>query len=120
MAYREGEEMKKTYALGVMVTAFFMVSCAGTRGSPGQSVKYPFPEQEVQWIRDGQPLVFEEEKWYPEDVIEILADGEVLQVGEFRSVQIFIEKTDVRPYNRLYTKFGASQFRLFHKKATHD
>ncbi len=43
-------------------------------------------------------------------------DSEVLLLGEYRNVQFFIDKIDVRPYARLYTKFANNQFRFFKKR----
>ncbi|MDD2653499.1 MAG: hypothetical protein PHI86_00090 [Candidatus Omnitrophica bacterium] len=70
---------------------------------------------ESQWIRNGEPIIFEEEAWYPKDVIENLKDSEVLLIFTYNGENIYIEKKEVRPYNRLYTKFGKYQYRLFEK-----
>ena len=75
---------------------------------------------EADWIRNGEPIEFEKEKWYPQDGIESLLDSEVYIMGEYRGVQFFVDRTDVRPYNRLYTKFGKNKFRYFKKKDISD
>ena len=75
---------------------------------------------EAEWIRNGQPIEFEGELWFPADAIENLLDSEVYLVGEYRGVQIFVEFADVRPYNRLYTKFAKNKFRFFEKKEKDD
>ena len=77
---------------------------------------YQIPETEADWIRDGQPIQFESKLWYPMDVVENLLDEEVYPLGEYREVQFFADKTDVRPYERLYTKFGKHKFRVFEQK----
>ena len=78
---------------------------------------YPPPAIEAQWIRDGQPLEFEGQLWYPTDFVETFLDDEVYLLGEYSGVQFFVVKTDVRPYERLYTKFNKYQFRAFEPKA---
>ena len=75
---------------------------------------------EAEWIQNGQPVEFEGELWFPADAIENLLDSEVYQVGEYKGVQIFVEFADVRPYNRLYTKFAKNKFRFFEKKEKDD
>jgi len=70
---------------------------------------------EAQWIRNGEPIVFEGEKWFPRDVIENLHDDEMLNIFIYNEENVYIEKREVRPYNRLYTKFGKYQYRLFEK-----
>lgn len=77
---------------------------------------YSFPDIEPEWIRNGQPLEFEGELWYPQDDIALLTDPEVMRVGFYKDVEVFIAKTDIRPYNWLYTKFGKNKFRIFEKK----
>ena len=75
---------------------------------------------EAFWIRDGEPIMFEEESWVPQDDVENLFDSEVYYLGSYRDVNFYAEKTDVRPYNRLYTKFGKNKYRLFEKKTAND
>ena len=71
---------------------------------------------EAEWIRNGEPIEFEDELWYPADSIEIFLDSEVSLIGEYQGVQFFIDKVDVRPFERLYTKFGRNKFRFFEKE----
>lgn len=81
---------------------------------------YSFPETEPEWIRSGEPLTFEGESWYPQDNIALLLDSEVIRLGTYKDVEFFVEKTDVRPYNRLYTKFDKNKFRLFEEQGSDD
>ena len=71
---------------------------------------------EAEWIRNGEPIEFEEELWYPADSVEGFLDSEMMLVGTYRNVQFFIDKVDVRPYDRLYTKFSRNQFRFYEKR----
>ena len=70
---------------------------------------------EALWIRNGEPIVFEKESWYPQDDIESYFDNELYILGKYQGVEFYVEKMDVRPYNRLYTKFGKNKYRLFEK-----
>ena len=81
---------------------------------------YFFQDVEPDWIRDGEPIEFAGERWYPQDDVETLTDSEMLLIGEYRGVEFFIEKIDIKPYNRLYTKFDEYRFRLFEKREPND
>lgn len=83
----------------------------------GQLQSYPIPSIEAQWIRDGQPIVYDNQKWYPANDVEILLDSEVYQIGEYKGVQVFVDKIDTKPYHRIYTKFGKNKFRYFEKRS---
>lgn len=76
---------------------------------------FAYPDLEPQWIRSGEPIEFEGQLWHPVDDIEVLTDDEVLAVAEFREIKIFVEKVDVAPYARIYTKFGENKFRYYLK-----
>ncbi|MBF0523006.1 MAG: hypothetical protein HQL24_08140 [Candidatus Omnitrophica bacterium] len=97
---------------------FFVMGCSNIAGNAGALQAYQVPETEASWIRNGEPLEFEGSLWYPADDVESLLDSEVYKVGDYKGVQIFVEKRDVRPYNKLYTKFDRNQFRYFEKKKT--
>jgi hypothetical protein len=75
---------------------------------------------ESEWIRNGEPIEFEGKAWHPQDGIESLQDSEVLLMGTYRDVRFFIDKLDVRPYDRLYTKFDTNKFRYFELKRQSD
>ncbi len=94
----------------------FLVGCQTSSGNVGQLQRYMVPSSEADWIRNGEPIIFEGAQWYPVDDVEILQDTEMYILGKYRGVQFFVEKIDVQPYNRLYTKFGKNKFRFFEKK----
>lgn len=106
--------------LSIALVVFFLflslAGCQTTSGNQGQVQSYSFSTVEPEWIRDGEPIEFEGALWLPADGIEGLLDSEVYLVGEYKGVQIFVDKLDVRPFSRLYTKFGKNQFRYFQKK----
>ena len=74
-----------------------------------------FAVEEAGWIREGEPIILEGEQWYPQDIIENLLDEEMLNIYAYKEESVYIEKKEVRPYNRLYTKFGQNKYRLFEK-----
>lgn len=96
----------------------FLMGCQSTTGNVGDVHSYPMTSIEAQWIRDGGPIKFEDELWYPADDTEIFLDPEMNLLGEYQGVQFFNDKTDVRPYGRLYTKFGRNKFRFFEKRTS--
>ncbi len=105
------------FILSVLVCGFmFLEGSQTTTGNVGNLQTYAVPAAEADWIRNGEAVQFENELWIPSDDVETLLDSEVFLVGEYRGVQVFVEKTDVRPFNRLYTKFARDQFRFFEKK----
>ena len=95
---------------------FLCAGCANTRsGNDGQLQSYPVPVIEAKWIRDGDPIVYEGHQWFPVDDIENLMDAEIYQIGEYQGVQIFVDKIDAKPYDRIYTKFAKGQYRYFER-----
>ncbi len=108
---------KETIYSGIIsFLLFVLIGCQTSKGNVGQMQSYSFYAVEPEWIRNGEPILFEGNEWYPSDGIENLLDSEVYSLGEYRGVLFFVEKTDVRPYARLYTKFDKNKFRYFKRK----
>jgi len=103
-------------SLAISLVLLFFTGCQSTGGNIGHIHSYPMTAIEAEWIRNGEPIEFEDELWYPADAIEVFLDLEMSLVGEYLGVQFFIDKVDVRPYERLYTKFGRNKFRFFEKR----
>ena len=99
----------------IMIAMIIFNGCSTKGGNVGQIQFYPAPKLEAEWVRNGQPIDFESELWFPVDDVETLTDFEVIPVGVFQGVQIFVEKTDVRPFDRLYTKFDVNQYRFYER-----
>ena len=97
----------------VLLLTISLTGCISAGTKPAQAKVLSL---EAAWIRNGEPIVFEGASWYPQDDIENLFDTELYVVGEYQGVEYYVEKMDVRPYNRLYTKFGKNRYRLFEKK----
>jgi len=106
--------------IGLTLGLGLLCSCASTADPAALKEIFPAPEQEASWVIDGKPAEFEGESWYPQDNIDVLLDSEVVLVGEYQGVQLFVEKLDVRPYERLYTKVGKHKFRIFTKGKKED
>lgn len=95
-----------------MMMGVFM-GCAQNVGNTGQVYSFPVASVEAPWIRNGEPIEFEGLRWYPQSDVEVFQDFEMLPLGEYRGVPFFAPKVDIRPYKRVYTKFGHNQFRYF-------
>ena len=101
----------------IFIVVCLISGCSGLSPQDESPQIYPIPTAEAQWIRDGQPIEWEHEQWFPQDNIEVLTDEDVYLLGEYEGVQIFVEKVDVRPFERLYAKSGKNQYRLFERKS---
>lgn len=111
--------MKRRYqVLGLLLIAAAAGCALGSDSGVTNINRFSFPDVEPEWIRSGEPLIFEDEKWFPQDQIDVLRDGEVLLMGDYKDTQFFVERLDVRPFNRLYTKFGANKFRVFRRRVS--
>lgn len=104
--------------LGLGGAAVLMGVClAGCSFTPKPAPDiFPVASSEASWIKDGESIVFEETEWVPQDNYDVMQDSEMELKGEYRGVQFFVEKLDVRPYNRLYTKFAHNKFRIFYPR----
>ena len=98
-----------------MLTGFWGGCASVNSGNNGQVQSYPVSAIEAGWIRDGDPIEYDGDRWYPVNDYEILQDSEVFRIGEYKGVQIFVEKIAVKPYERLYTKFDKNKFRYFER-----
>lgn len=105
----------------VIFLSCFLGACARhLKGTNFNLPNYAFSKNEPDWIRNGEPISYEGDLWYPQDMYDVLMDTEVLSLGEHQGVQFFVGKIDVRPYDRLYTKFAHNKFRVYKKKPQHD
>ena len=108
------------FVIGFYAVVLFCGCFSSNIPNGGQLDIYPTPNQEAEWIRSGEPIEFDRKLWYPQDGIENLLDSEVYLLGEYRGVQFFVEKIDVKPYDRLYTKFSSNRFRYFQIKPSNE
>lgn len=97
----------------LIVTAAVFFGCMSANQNAGMMAKYAFPEVEEAWIRNGEPIEFEGRQWYPQARYDLLLDSEMFLQGEYRGVPFFTEKIDVRPYSKVFTKFGRNKFRVY-------
>ncbi len=98
---------------GILVLCALLAGCAATAKRKDRPKEFPVPEEEARWIREGDPILYQGKRWHPLDMTENLLDSEVYYLGDYRGVPFFVEQVDVKPYNRIYTKFGKNQFRVF-------
>ena len=90
--------------------------CSHMKGNVGHMSRYSFADPEPDWIRNGEPFECEGVLWHPQDSFDMLLDQEVILIGEYQGIEYFVDKIDVKPYNRLYTKFGRNKFRIYLKE----
>jgi hypothetical protein len=111
---------KKLGALGLglifMLTGFLGGCASVNSGNDGQVQSYPAPAIEAAWIRNGDPIEYDGAKWYPVNDYEVLQDPDVYQITEYKGVQVFVEKIETKPYQRIYTKFDKNKFRYFERR----
>ncbi len=114
--------MKKILlALGfVMFVLILNSGCVSSSGRDLGITVFKATSPEPEWIRNGEPIEFEGELWYPRDTVDILMDSEVMRAGEYRDVAFYLQTVDVRPFERIYTKFGENKFRVFETKSSDD
>ena len=96
----------------------FVIGCSSMNSqNDGQVQSYSFAAVEPVWIRNGEPIEFEGAKWYAVNDYEVMQDSEVYLAGEYKGVQVFVEKIAAKPYERIYTKFDKNKFRYFERKS---
>jgi hypothetical protein len=105
--------MKKILAVGMLFCLISITGCTLPQRGEGPSILTAAQLTEPAWIRNGEPVIFEAEDWFPTDEVENLLDVEVFQAGTYRDVPLFIEKSDVRPFDRIYTFFSKNRYRAF-------
>ncbi len=108
--------MKKFGLICLLVMVLPLAGCVTTSGAVGGDAAYSRPLEEPEWLRNGEPIEFEGEMWYPTDELENLLDSEVYLLGEFRGIRFFIDRADVKPFDRLYTNFAKNRYRAFEKR----
>lgn len=102
--------------ISILIAAGIFLTLAGCSASVREKISpfgYRIPAMEADWIRGGEPIEFEGGLWYPADDIEIMTDDEVYRMGDYKGVEFFVSKEDVKPYDQILTKFDRNKFRLF-------
>jgi len=101
------------FKFGILFLLITIFGCASYE--PGK-FRGDFPIKESAWIKEGQPIIFENQSWYPTEDIENLLDSEMDLLGQYNEVPFYIERSQIKPFNRVYTKFGNHQYRLFKQR----
>ena len=113
--------MKSSLYMLVIVGWLLFPRCASMGNNSGNEVGgFSYSAVEPSWIRDGELLEFDNQIWYPQDSVDLFTDDEVMPIGKYKEATIFVDKVDIKPYDRLYTKFGKNKFRLFKLKPQND
>ncbi|PIW60519.1 MAG: hypothetical protein COW13_03740 [Candidatus Omnitrophica bacterium CG12_big_fil_rev_8_21_14_0_65_50_5] len=107
-------------AFAGMTLCLIVSGCLPTSKSVDVPQIYKTPAEEAQWIRKGEPLIYQDHKWYPSDATENFMDTEVIKLGEYQDAAFFASKEDVEPYDRLYTKFSRNRYRYYKLKSESD
>ncbi len=105
------------FVFGLIFSVAFLSGCQSTVGQPKPVIKQSSKLGEALWIIEGQPIDFEGTQWFPKDGIETFTESEVRQIGIYEGVIIFVDKIDIKPYDRLYTKFDKYHYRYFEKRS---
>jgi hypothetical protein len=103
-------------AFFLYVMAVLVSGCELSRQAIDTMSAQNAPLSEAAWIHNAQPIEYEGELWFPTREVESLMDEEVFKVGVYRDVPFFIDRRDIRPYERLYTYFGRNRYRAFEKR----
>ncbi len=104
--------MKRIQGIFFLGAVWVLAGCLGppVKGDPAVTLGL-----EPGWIREGHPIEFEGEFWYPVDDVESFLDSEMYLVGRFEKTDFFVDRVDIKPYKHLYTKFGRNKYRMFDK-----
>ena len=105
--------MKKILIVSMFISLVSITGCTLPQRGDGPSGMAVSQLTEPVWIRNGEAIIFEAEDWFPTDEVENLLDGEVYMAGTYRDVAFFVEKSDVRPFDRVYTYFSRNRYRAF-------
>lgn len=99
--------------ISVLFLAVALSGCiAGSAGR--RNIDYAI--KEAGWIKEGKPIIHDDKSWYATEYIENHLDNEMEYVGEFQSVPFYVERRQIKPYNRIYTKFDYHKYRVFLEK----
>lgn len=106
--------MRQLTFLLLTMSAIGLAGCASLPAA-NEPISTAAQLSEPAWIRNGEPITFENEDWLPTDDVENILDSEVYQAGTYRNVPFYLEKTDVRPYDQVMTRFGKNRYRIFER-----
>ncbi|MBF0388271.1 MAG: hypothetical protein HQL20_10565 [Candidatus Omnitrophica bacterium] len=108
--------MRLAWGLTMVLLLCAGAGCAGSSRALDNGVNSGAPLTEPDWIRNGEAIELENNIWFPTREVERFMDGEMFRIGNYRGVEVFIERTDIRPFARLYTRFDQGRYRAFEAK----
>jgi hypothetical protein len=105
---------------GIFLVSLFFIILSGCTSTSGGNYGRDYALREADWIKEGKPIIFDSRTWNPTEYIENHLDSEMDYVGEFQKVPFYVERRQIKPYNRIYTKFDYHKYRLFLEKKNYD
>ena len=100
---------------GIIFISLALGGCALSDKNATTAESWSYPLSEPDWVREGQPIDYDGAKWFPTRDVENLLDSEVYPLGEYKGVKFFFDRTDIKPFERIYTQFGRNRYRAFEK-----
>jgi len=100
----------------IMTAALGSMTGCQTASQRGEDALNAAAYAEPVWIRNAEPVEFEGASWFPTDEVENLLDDEVYQAGVYRDIPFFIDRMDVRPFERIYVRFAYHKYRACEKQ----
>ncbi len=98
---------------GMLVLMTMTSGCAMPKRTMESGFDASFRATEPAWIREGEAIEIEMNTWVPTDEVERLLDSEMIPIGQYRETVVFIERVDVKPYARMYTRYERGRYRVF-------
>ncbi len=111
--------MRKKEILNTML-ALLIFGFAGCAANQSGALNKDFTTREAGWVKEGKPIIFESRSWYPTEYIENHVDSEMDYVDQFQNVPFYVERRQIKPFDRIYTKFDYHKYRLFIEKKSYD
>jgi hypothetical protein len=112
MGVKKMKLVKFLFAFSILISLGLILGCE----VPTAYTRAQFAVNEPPWIREGQPIIYNNQNWYPSEEVENFTDGEMEYVATYNDAPFYVEKRQVKPFNRIYTKFGYHKYRIFLKR----
>lgn len=102
------------------ILALLVLGAAGCATNQSGAFNKDFSTREAGWVKEGKPIIFGSSSWYPTEYIENHLDAEMEYVDQFQNVPFYVERRQIKPFDRIYTKFDYHKYRLFLEKKGYD
>ncbi len=101
---------------GMILVILVSAGCMRPPQSVNTLAEASLPLTEPVWVHNGEPIEMEGGVWFPTREVERFMDSEMFLIGKIRDTNVYVERTDVKPYARLYTRFDQGRYRAFEPK----